>query len=137
MADETDPATPTPAPATPKRSAPKRAPAAESVSTKRMVLRRENVLVIPDGLDPKKLADIEAAVKKALGAKGKPTQAWVPLGEFEGSSNTNAIEAYAGKPGTPDAIPGTYKAPSIRSWAGGEVYDKPPLPKVERKPLVD
>lgn len=104
--------------------------------TKRVVLRRENVLTIPQGTDPEKV--VEAA--KLLGLKGKITdgaEAWLVIGVFDGDSKTKAIEVYAGKPGTPDAKAGDYKAPPLSGWAGGERYKAPPRPLFEREPLED
>lgn len=103
--------------------------------TRRVVLRRERVIVLPDGVDDEKLAE----ALKVLGVKGKApdprrtrtVDAWVVVGEFEGHSKQNAIEAHAGKPLTPDAAPGTYKAPTTTAWAGGRHYERPPKPKVE------
>jgi hypothetical protein len=119
-------------------------PAAEDerAPTKRVVLKRERVLVLPEGvslndLDPK----VSEAVRKLLklgGGKANSevhVEAWVVVGEFEGASKNAAIEAHAGKPNTPDAKPGAYKAPGASAWAGGLLYEKPPEPKVERKAL--
>lgn len=113
---------------------------AERVDTKRIVLRRERVIVLPEALTGEAFEKTKADIAKAVGLRAgslKPVVAWVAVGEFEGANMTRAIEAHAGKPGTPDAIPGTYKAPSVRAWAGGEEYVMPPSPKVERKALVD
>lgn len=112
----------------------------ERKPTQRVVLRRERVLALPDGVRIEELvaAKDERAMMKLLGLRVGDDpygEAWVPVGEFEGASMTKAIEAYAGKPGTPDAIPGAYKAPTVSAWAGGEEYVKPPAPKVERRPL--
>jgi hypothetical protein len=110
--------------------------------TRRVVLKRERVLVLPDGVT---LADIDPkdaeAIRRLLGIKGgranvqAHVEAWVVVGEFAGASKTKAIEAHAGKPGTPDAKPGAYKAPTWSAWSGGELYEKPPEPKVERRSL--
>lgn len=112
--------------------------------TKRIVLRRERVIVLPEGVAEEVIARLlgsidfgpEKRLKAAL-TKAGPTDGWIVVGEFEGADMTRAIELHAGKPGTPDAIPGVYKAPSVRAWTGGEEYVKPPEPKVERKALVD
>lgn len=103
-------------------------------ATKRVVLRRERVFVIPDAATQEQ---IDAAVKAAKDAKLTLHNrlAWVEVGEFEGKSKTQAIEAHAGKPGTPDAKPGAYKAPGVSAWNGGALYEAPPQPLVQRKPL--
>lgn len=116
----------------------------ERESTKRTVLRRASVLVLPEGFDASKLTGSEKDAAEALATlgkggsrtRGKVGEAWVVLGEASGS-DVRAIEAYAGQNGSPDAIPGTYKAVPSRSFKGGMIYEKPPEPKVERKRLED
>jgi hypothetical protein len=111
--------------------------APERADTRRLVLRREVCIVVPEGVgsvDEDKLREALGLPKKA---KVVTSPAWLVVGEFVGDNMTKAIEAHAGKPGTPDAIPGVYKAPSCRAWAGGEEYVKPPEPKVERKALEE
>lgn len=108
--------------------------------TRRVVLRRERVLVLPEGVRVEELvaAKDERAMMKLLGHKvgSDPYgEAWVEVGEFAGHSKTHAIEAYAGKPNTPDAKQGVYRAPSMSSWQGGLVYDAPPQPLVQRREL--
>lgn len=101
--------------------------------TQRVVIRKETVIVLPEDITPEKVA----AAAKALGIKsGATAEAWCVVGEFAGASKEDAIEAHAGKPGTPDAIPGTYKAPTVRAFAGGARYKAPPKPLVERE-LID
>jgi hypothetical protein len=107
--------------------------------TARVVLKRERVLVLPPELDGEALGKTLVDVAKAVGVRAgslKPVDAWVPVAEATGSK-THAVEAYAGKAGTAEALPGVYKAPNLSSWRGGEVYEAPPQPLVERKPLVD
>jgi len=106
--------------------------------TKRVVLRRHRVIVAPEAL-VELTTENAKAIATALGVKNIPPleEAWIVVGEFEGASKTKAIEAHAGKPGTPDAKPGVYKAPSVSAFAGGEEYVKPAQPKVERRALVD
>lgn len=107
--------------------------------TQRAVLKRERVLVLPEGVELN--AERQKGIANALGLK--PTtklpecEAWVEVGEFAGHSKTAAIEAYAGKPGTPDAKQGAYRAPSLSSWQGGLIYDAPPQPLVQRRELED
>lgn len=109
--------------------------------TKRVVLRRESVIALTD-LDEVQREEIlkaVAAVKVRGLPKGvtQPQEAWSVVGVFEGHSKTKAIEAHAGKPGTPDAKPGAFKAPSVSAWAGGELYKAPPKPLFEREALED
>jgi hypothetical protein len=110
-------------------------------STKRTVLKREQVLVLPAGVDLAAIASAkdEGALKKLLGGADprsvKPEEAWVVVGEFEGSTKDQAIRAHAGEPGTPDARQGAYKAPGARAWAGGLLYEAPPQPLVQTRAL--
>lgn len=112
-----------------------------AAKTKRTVLKRERVLVLPDSLTQEQLDALIGAVA-AVKVKGlptgiaKPQTAWVVVAAGEGSK-TQAIEQHAGKPGTPDAKQGVYKAPNLSAWRGGEVYGAPPLPLVERRALDD
>lgn len=109
--------------------------------TRRVVLRRERVLVIPESVTDEVLREALKGVK--LGAekrletaiKETPVEAWLVVGEFEGAGKEDAIEAHAGTPGTPDAIPGAYKAPTVRAFAGGALYEAPPKPLVQRRAL--
>lgn len=103
---------------------------AAAKTTKRVVLKREQVLVVPDGADPAKVAEAAKLLKV------KATSAWVQVAAGEGSK-TQAIEQHAGKPGTADAKQGVYKAPNLSAWRGGEVYGAPPQPLVERRALDD
>lgn len=114
----------------------------EARVTRRVVLKRERVLRLPDALTQTQLDALlaaVAAVKVAGLPKGisQPSEAWTVIGVFDGASKEKAIEAHAGKPGTPDAKPGVYKAPGVTAWNGGSVYEAPPAPLVERKPLED
>jgi hypothetical protein len=107
----------------------------ESRDTRRMVLKRERVLVLPEGVD----SVDEKKLREALGVKPSvkivTTPAWVECGEQLGASKQHAIEAFAGKPGTPDARPGDYKAVGLSAWKGGRRYVKPPEPKVEAQDI--
>lgn len=112
----------------------------ERKPTKRIVLRRERVLVLPDGVRVEELvaAKDERELMKLLGKKvgtDPYAEGWVVVGEFEGQTKDKAIEAHAGKPGTPDAKVGAYKAPGVAAWAGGALYEAPPAPLVEKKAL--
>lgn len=99
--------------------------------TERVVLRCERVLVLPDGTTAEQLE--EAA--KALKLRGKPVtdEAWIEVGRHVAATKTAAIEAHAGKPGTPDAKVGLYRAPSSTAWKGAVSYSAPPLPLVQRQ----
>lgn len=114
------------------KKAPETDPEENGRVTKRVVMRRERVLMLPENFD--EAADKTKEAMKLLGVKGVD-EAWMVVGEFEGSSKNQAIVAHAGKPNTPEAIPGTYKAPSVTAWAGGRRYVKPPLPKVEAEDI--
>lgn len=112
------------------------APATEEPApTKRVVLKRELVLVLPSGTETS--AVMEAW--KALGQKGAPpeTVAWTVVGQKEAPSKEKAIEAYAGKPNTPDAKVGAFKAVALNAWNGGREYAAPPKPLVEATPIED
>lgn len=105
-------------------------PDEERKPTTRVVLRRAFVLEVPDNVDGEKLAD----AKKALGIKATaaPVEAWVECGRFVGTKQT-AIEQHAGKPGTADAKPGAYRAPTLTAWKGATEYVKPDAPLVQRR----
>jgi len=111
------------------------APEDERAPTRRTILKRERVIVLPDDVTS---VDVKA-VREALGSKGTitETEAWVVVGEYTGDSKRAAIEAHAGKAGTPDAKPGDYKAPPTNGFSGGERYVRPEKPKVERETLED
>lgn len=105
--------------------------------TKRVVLKREIVLVLPagGGTPPDKLLE----AWKALGGKGVPQEgeAWVVVGEHPGATKSKAIRAHTGEPGSPDTKPGDFKAPSLRGWRGGERMVAPPKPLFQAQPLED
>lgn len=107
----------------------------ERVPTKRKILKRERVIVLPETLDGDALDTTLKAVAKEIGMRIgslKPTDAWVVVAENEALSETLAIEAHAGKPNTPDAKPGIWKAVSTRSWKGAVFYQVPPEPLVQK-----
>lgn len=124
--------------ATPNGGAAAAAKPDERADSERMILKRERMIALPDGLTDESVEELRALVEQNLGTTGavKTVDAWVPVAIGRGDK-LKAIESYAGKPGSPDAIPGTYKAPPVRSMAGGAVYERPPEPKVERKVLDD
>lgn len=118
-----------------KATAPLTAPDEERVPTRRVILKHERVIVVPEGVATVN----EKTLREALGVKDAAIsigEAWVVVDEQEGSQR-EAIEAYAGEPNTPDAKPGDYKAPPLRGWKGGERYVRPERPKVERQALPD
>jgi hypothetical protein len=121
-----------------QQSKPAAKPQEPSEPTRRMVLRQEAVLVVPPGVSREKA--VEAA--KVLGIKSGATSgegplkmAWLTVGAFDGKTKEEAIEAHAGKPGTPDAKEGAYKAPPLRGWAGGMRLKAPPKPLVEKEAI--
>lgn len=109
----------------------------ERAETRRVVLERARVIVLPAGVtdvDAKKLAE-------ALGVPAKTkivtsTEAWLVAGEFGGASKEKAIEAYAGKAGTPDAKVGAFRAVPVSAWKDGVRHEAPPRPLVEKKALA-
>lgn len=112
----------------------------ERVPTKRTILKRERVLVLPEDViaDPEKVAAILKAVSETKHIKSpQTTPAWVVMGEEEGESKRKAIEAFAGVAGTPEAKPGAWKAPTSSAWSDGRVHERPPEPKIEGSDLED
>lgn len=101
--------------------------------TKRIVLKRERVLVVPEEASSEQVI----AAHKALGGDGSPGElaAWREIGEYEGSNKNDAIQAYAGKPNTPDAKVGVFKAPTVSAWAGGKRYRAPDKPLVQAEDI--
>lgn len=110
--------------------------------TQRVVLERVRVLVLPDGFDVAKLRGSQKDAEEALAtlAKGGSKtralvgEAWRECGEFTGSKK-GAIEGYAGKPGTPDAKVGTFKAPTVTAMKGGLKLSAPPQPLVQAEAI--
>lgn len=107
----------------------------EKKDTRRVVLQRHRVIVVPEGVTIAELAEVkdEKALKKLIGAE--MPEAWVVVGEFVGDSKDKAIEAYAGKPGTDSAKVGVFKAPTVTAWAGGAKFVAPPKPLVEKEAI--
>jgi hypothetical protein len=106
--------------------------------TQRVVLRRERVLVLPEGLTGEAFEKTKGDIAKAVGVRAgalNPVEGWIVVGVFEGGTKDKAIERHAGKPGTPDAKPGAYKAPTASAWAGGLIYEAPPAPLVQKRAL--
>lgn len=100
--------------------------------TRRVVLKRENVIVVPDGADPEKVAEAQK-VFGASRAKNAPVEAWVVCGEFDGTSKRQAIEAHAGKAGTATAKVGVFRAPGTAAWKQATVYEAPPAPLIQAR----
>lgn len=111
----------------------------EGRDTERVIVKRERALVLPEEITDEQIKALQSEIRKADKSPGSGllVEAWHEVARTTGSSKRTAIEAYAGKPGTPDAKPGVFKAPSASAWNGGEVYDRPPEPKVERRALED
>lgn len=103
--------------------------------TKRVVLKRENAIVLPEGTTVESLKELDEPKLRKLLAAGL-NEVWTVAAVTEGSLR-QAIEAHAGKSGTPDAKPGDYKAPPLRGFLGGETLIRPPEPKVERQSLAE
>lgn len=112
---------------------------AERKPTERVILREERVLLLPGEIT----AEQQKAIADVLhdGGKGKPkiplvTVAWREVARHIASGKIGAIELHAGKPGTPDALEGVYRAPTVTSWKGAIEYVAPPEPLFERR-VVD
>lgn len=103
--------------------------------TERVILKHARVLVIPDGVEPEKLGE---AIRLLMPARGRRNpedaarEAWIEVDRQTAASKVRAIELYAGKPGTPDAKVGTFRAPTATAWRGAVIYTAPPAPLVER-----
>lgn len=103
--------------------------------TQRVVLRQERVLVISDEVTDEQIGEAVKALGGRTGRKAVSVPvAWVECGEFTGSKK-GAIEAYAGKAGTPDAKVGTFKAPTVTAMKGGIKHSAPPLPLVQSEAI--
>lgn len=112
---------------------------AERKPTERVILQRTLALVVPEKATDEQ---VRAAVE-ALGGRPRPrsgvsgvVEAWVEVSRVTAVSKTAAIEAHAGKPGTPDAKLGVFRAPSVTSWKGAVAHEAPPAPLVQRT-LID
>lgn len=110
--------------------------------TLRVVLKRERVLVLPEGVRVEELvtATDEKAMMKLLGKRiGRDpyAEAWTVVGEFEGASQSKAIRAHTGEPGRSDTKAGDFKAVALKSWRGGERMIAPPQPLFRAEPLED
>src|SRR5436305_13656616 len=93
--------------------------------TRRMVLAKAQVLVVPDGVDPEKLDAAQTALRASGEARKQGVRAaWIECGEFTGSK-VHAVEQYAGKPGTPDAKVGEFKAPPASGFHGAVITERP------------
>lgn len=100
--------------------------------TERVILKRERVLVLPDGVEPGALDELLKAVRKH--GRIVEAQAWVEVAQTSGGKR-KAIEAHAGVAGTPSAKPGLYKAPTLTAWKGGREYERPPEPLVQARDI--
>lgn len=121
----------------------------DSHETQRMVLRGLPAILVPHGVSNDVLKKVQGllrdpAVLAAVVEQGEGNAddvgLFVPLaftveGEPQTGSKDRCIEAVAGKAGTPDARPGTYRAPSMSAMRGGKRYTRPPRPKVEAETL--
>lgn len=107
----------------------------EVTPTRRVVLKREDVIVLPEGTTVEELLTADKATLQSF-LSTHLTKAWVVASEQTGTKD-GAIEAHAGKAGTPDAKPGEYRSVTTRAWSGGLVYERPEAPKVEKRRLED
>lgn len=104
---------------------------AERVPTERVVLRHVEVLLLEDVSEGAR-ASIEELIKADRKSKHAVTGAWLEVSRRTAPTKLAAIEAHAGKAGTPDALVGTFRAPTVTAWKDAEVYAAPPAPLVER-----
>lgn len=78
-----------------------------------------------------------AEAAKGIASTEKTITAWAPVVGEDGTprvfvgSKKKVIEEFAGKQDDPDARPGTYRAPPVRSWRGGMTIVLPERPKPE------
>lgn len=103
--------------------------------TERVILKAERVVVLPAGAQPDQIAvAVEALYPKAKRAEREASiaDAWLEVARHTAATKSAAVEAHAGKPGTPDAKLGTFRAPTLTAWKDAVVHDAPPLPLVQR-----
>ncbi len=81
----------------------------------------------PDG--PPTLRIVLKHLNKGAQPEHNPEQ-WQVIGTAHGSKK-QAIEKFAGKDGKDK--PGTYRAPSLRSWKGEVTYEPDPEPRMNAK----
>lgn len=115
----------------------KQTPPEERVPTQRVVLRREKVLVVPEGVVADVVKAAQEVIRKAdkSAGSGVATEAWLVVGEFVGASKEDAIEAHTGPAGAPDTKVGTFKAPTVKAFAGGMRMVAPPKPLVQKEAI--
>lgn len=113
-------------------------PKDDRTPAKRTILKRERAIIMPDTLSDEQVATILKAVSDTKHVKSPQTEiVWVVKGERDGESKRKAIEAFAGVAGTPEALPGVWKAPTSAAFSGGRVHERPPEPKIEGSDLED
>lgn len=105
---------------------------AERVPTERIVLRSVAAIEVPADVTGDQLEQVAAIFKRKGRAKGSVVGAWLEVARVTAPTKLAAIEAHAGKAGTPDALVGTFRAPTVTAWKDAEVYAAPPAPLVER-----
>lgn len=113
-------------------------------NTERIVLRR---LEIPASIvnTMTKDGDLPPGIRRSDGS----IEAWVPVLSEKAEHGPDqsvrvmkgpkkkAVEAYAGKFDDPDARPGDYRAPTLRSWKGGVRIVLPDRPRAEASLFED
>lgn len=108
----------------------------EAPLTRRLVMKRERVIVIPPGVELTAIDSVKLAESMGL-PKSKQSlvreDAWLPVAEFDGATMDAAIVQHTGPAGQPDTKAGVFKAPSLRSWAGGVEMVAPPKPLFEKR----
>src|SRR5438105_5962535 len=95
---------------------------AERETGERVILKRERVIVLPEGIDAEHAEPLLKQVRETVGnraTKAQLTDAWVEVARVTARDKRTAIKQHAGEPNTPDAKPGVYRAPTASSWTGG------------------
>lgn len=98
--------------------------------TERVILQRVQALPIPEGVTAEAVTEA-AKLLKVRGRVPLPLVVWTEVDRKTAATKKAAIEAYAGKAGTPDAKAGEYRAPSLTAWKGGLRLVAPPKPLIE------
>lgn len=106
-------------------------PEEERKPTERVVLQRVDALVL-DGVSEQSQEAIRELIKADRKSTFQAAQTWLEVARVAAPSKLAAIEEHAGKPGTPNAKVGVYRAPTLTSWKDGVSYEAPPAPLVQR-----
>lgn len=96
----------------------------------------ERVVLIAAEVPLSALGDEVAAHFRRKRNKPESVVVWVPIAESKGGKSA-VIHAAAktAAHGSLEEAPGTYRAPSLRSWKGGEKLSAPPQMKLDREAI--